>query len=278
MSSYGRVGRNAFRCGCGARIQVVEQRAAVRRCTFGDCRTLATTKEPLRFCLEHHEQAATLLAHTAGAAKVRELEEGLAGSPRAWTRKYGFGMTPLPKIMKHAPLIYFARRDQLIKIGYTTWLPHRMKALAAHPLATEPGDITRERQLHRQFGHLLADRREWFRPAPDLIAYINELRQADGLPEITATSPKKVTVAEPRYPLNVALSGGRVRHAARVVSGGPTVNTLCGKRDIPIGDGSELPFCRACGHRPNPIDHRFYAPPLPAPRSRPCPTPRGEDA
>jgi hypothetical protein len=105
MNTDGRAGRNAFRCGCGARVHITELRAAVRRCTFGDCRTLATTKEPLRFCPEHQEQAAALLAHTAGAAKVRELEEGLGLSPTTWNRKYGFGITPVPTNTEHAPLV-----------------------------------------------------------------------------------------------------------------------------------------------------------------------------
>jgi hypothetical protein len=145
---------------------------------------VATTKEPLRFCAEHQEQAATLLAHTAGEAKVRELEEGLQRSPETWSRRYGFGVTPVPQNTKHAPLVYFARRERLIKIGWTANLTKRMKDLVTRPLATEPGDIVRERQLHWRFEHLLADRREWFHPGPDLIAYINELREAEGVPPL----------------------------------------------------------------------------------------------
>jgi hypothetical protein len=146
---------------------------------------VATTKDPLRFCAEHQEQAATLLAHIAGAAKVRELDEALERTPYTWNRRYGYAITPLPQSMMHAPLVYFARRERLIKIGYTTQLRRRMLAIPARPLATEPGDIVRERQLHRRFHHLLADKREWFHPGPDLIAYINQLREADGAPPLT---------------------------------------------------------------------------------------------
>lgn len=259
MTPYGRAGRNAFRCGCGARIQVLEQRTQARRCTFGECRTLATTAEPLKFCPEHQEQAATLLAHTAGQARIHELEEALGRSPQTWNRRYGFGVTPLPKNINHAPLVYFARREHLIKIGWTSQLTQRMKNIATQALATEPGDLVRERQIHRQFGHLLADRREWFRPGPDLIAYINELRQADGLPEITATSSTEVTLTEPRYPLEVVLLGGRVHHSARFAGDGQAVITLCGQRGVPTGDGSASRYCRKCAHRPNPTNQRFYA-------------------
>jgi len=185
MNPYGRAGRNAFRCGCGTRIQVTEKPITTRRCTFGDCRILAATKEPLRFCPDHEEEAASLLAHTAGAAKVRELDRGLEQTIRTWNRRYGFGITPFPQNPTHAPLVYFARRERLIKIGWTTQLSKRMRAIPAKVLATEPGDIVREKQLHIRFGHLLAHGREWFHPEPDLVAYVNELRDTDNLPPIS---------------------------------------------------------------------------------------------
>lgn len=189
MTLYGRAGRNAFRCGCGARVQVLATPVTTRLCTFGDCRMLATTKEPLRFCPEHQEPAASLLAHTAGAAKVRELEDGLGLSPSTWTRRYGYAVTPVPTNQHHAPLVYFARRDRLIKIGWTSQLHKRMKAMQTTALATEPGDVVLERQLHRRFAHLLAQGREWFHPKPELIAYINDLRRASGASGIAAEDP-----------------------------------------------------------------------------------------
>ncbi|RSN55588.1 hypothetical protein DMH12_15325 [Streptomyces sp. WAC 04229] len=189
MHLDGRSGRNAFRCGCGARIRIDELRAASRRCTFGECRTLATTKEPLQFCPEHQDEAASLLAQIAAPAKFQELEDALQRSPITLYRRYGYALTPIPQNMQHAPLVYFARRERLIKIGWTTDLKKRMKALVTRSLATEPGDIVRERQLHRRFKHLLAERREWFHPGPDLIAYINELRAAAGEGPIAAESP-----------------------------------------------------------------------------------------
>jgi len=191
MTLYGRAGRNAFRCGCGTRVQVVATPVTARLCTFGDCRTLATTKDPLRFCLDHEEQAATLLAHTAGAAKVRELEIGLTQGGTTWNRKYGDKIRPVQQDMRHVPLVYFARREHLIKIGTTTNLRQRMASLHAQTLATEPGDIGRERQLHLRFKHLVASgrSREWFHPGPDLVAYINELRAASGVPPVDSPAP-----------------------------------------------------------------------------------------
>ncbi|MET9439109.1 GIY-YIG nuclease family protein [Streptomyces sp. NPDC006551] len=191
MSPYGRAGRNAFRCGCGSRVQVIASPVTTRTCSFGDCRTLATTKEPLRFCLDHEEQASVLLAHIAGVAKVRELETNLTRSVTTWARKYGYRVQPIPQNTQHAPIIYFARRERLIKIGTTTNLPQRMMSLHAQDLATEPGDIVREGQLHRRFQHLRASGRgrEWFHPGPDLIAYINELRAASGIQSVDSPAP-----------------------------------------------------------------------------------------
>ena len=107
----------------------------MRRCTYGTCRTLATTKEPLRFCSQHEEQAAVLLARTAGSAKLRELEEGLASSPRTLARRYRYKMGRLPTAPKHASVVYFARRERLIKIGISVTLQNRMKSLATSVLA-----------------------------------------------------------------------------------------------------------------------------------------------
>ena len=189
MNPDGRSGRHGFRCGCGVRIQVSEHPATTRRCTYGECRTLATTKEPLRFCPDHQQQAASLLAHIAADARLLELDEGLNRSYRTRSRRYGLSLAPLPTRMRHAPLVYFARRDRLVKIGWTTHLDKRMQAMQANVLATEPGDIVDERRLHRRFGHLLAQGKEWFHPGADLIAYINVLREAAGASPITAKSP-----------------------------------------------------------------------------------------
>lgn len=191
MNPYGRAGRNAFRCGCGTRVQVTATPVTTRICTFGDCRTLAATKEPLSFCPDHMEQAATLLAHTAGTVKVRELETGLSQSLSTWTRKYGYSIQPVPQNTRHASVVYFARRELLIKIGTTTNLRNRMEALHAQALATEPGDLVRERQLHHRFKHLRASgrSREWFYPEPDLIAYINGLRAASGVQPVGMPAP-----------------------------------------------------------------------------------------
>lgn len=83
-------------------------------------------------------------------------------------------------------VVYFARREQLIKIGISVELRNRMRSVATSTLATEPGLLMRENQLKQQFHHLLAVGREWFHPGPDLIAYVNGLRSAAGEKPISA--------------------------------------------------------------------------------------------
>lgn len=177
---------------------------------------LATTKEPLRFCPDHEEQAATMLAQTAGAAKVRELEVGLTQTVTTWTRKYGYKTHSVPQYSQHTPLVYFARRERLIKIGTTTNLRHRMMALHAQALATEPGDLVRERQLHDRFKHLRASgrSREWFHPEPELIAYINELRAASGILPVDSPAPPVGQYVE----LDAYLAETNEYHAARTLT------------------------------------------------------------
>ncbi|WP_327188273.1 hypothetical protein [Streptomyces sp. NBC_01334] len=192
MAPDGRAGQGAFRCGCGhAGVRVIETLDSVRRCTFGACRTLATTREPLRFCAEHELEAATRLGRLAG---TQVLEHFLDRSPSTRARRFGLALAPIPKFNKHAPLVYFAVPPPHlspagagvlppIKIGWTTELRDRMKSIPARPVALEPGDIVRERQLHRRFGRLRLEG-EWFRPGPELIEYVNELRVADGEPPL----------------------------------------------------------------------------------------------
>ena len=83
-------------------------------------------------------------------------------------------------------IVYFAldatNREQRVKIGYSTNLVERLKALAnqtlsqSRPLllAVEPGGMEREQELHREF----KDQRlygEWFRYGSDLTLYVRAL-------------------------------------------------------------------------------------------------------
>lgn len=176
MTADGRAGRHAFRCGCGVRIQVADPQAPVRRCSYGNCRTVAVTKEPLRFCLDHEKAAASQLGPLAGALEV---ERFLNSSASARYRRFGPSLAASKQAGKHPPVVYFMKRERLIKIGTSTNLKPRAVALGALVMATTPGGRTVEGEHHKRFAHLHVFG-EWFEPGPDLLEYIDALRKRHG--------------------------------------------------------------------------------------------------
>lgn len=79
-------------------------------------------------------------------------------------------------------VVYFlAAGEDAVKIGTSRGLPKRLHSLASGShlelrlLGTIPGDASVEKMLHGRFRHLHI-RREWFRAAPELLAFIREAR------------------------------------------------------------------------------------------------------
>lgn len=74
--------------------------------------------------------------------------------------------------------VYFIRFSERIKIGWSR-APH--KRIANLPfdevLAVVPGTIQQERRYHERFAHLRTTG-EWFRAEPELIDFIDDLRDA----------------------------------------------------------------------------------------------------
>jgi hypothetical protein len=96
-----------------------------------------------------------------------------------------------------------------IKIGSTDNLRERLKALEVHYgrplalLATMPGDREREAEIHAQFSHLRFGRTEQFRPASDLMDFINR-------PLLVYPSPNTVEAMngnDTRKPMVVQMRG-----------------------------------------------------------------------
>lgn len=78
---------------------------------------------------------------------------------------------------KHAPLIYFLRNGNRIKIGTTTDLKRRIRNLALRPehvVLLEPGGRDKEREFHNRFAKYRDGNTEWFRHTGDLGAYLRE--------------------------------------------------------------------------------------------------------
>jgi hypothetical protein len=85
------------------------------------------------------------------------------------------------------PVVYFVRMpDGIIKIGYSASMETRMTKLGGDLLALLPGTRDDERAHHERFAHCLDHGLEWFRPEPDLLAYVDTVREGLGLSRLTA--------------------------------------------------------------------------------------------
>ncbi|GGM06130.1 hypothetical protein GCM10010099_22840 [Streptomyces cinereus] len=182
MGLDGRRGRGAYRCGCGARIQVAAAAVAVRRCWYDGCTEPATTTKPLNLCPEHERETVNRLAHLVvrfdwGAALDASLVIDDVNRPLDGYRQ--------PKPGGFEGWVYFMRRERYIKIGTTTDTRRRAAELNATVLARRPGSYSDEARLHVRFADLRRHG-EWFEPGPELVALVNEIRTSDGLPPIAA--------------------------------------------------------------------------------------------
>jgi hypothetical protein len=77
---------------------------------------------------------------------------------------------------KHAPLVYFIRNGNRMKIGTTTELKRRIRTLALRPenvTLLVDGDQRREREYHKQFADLRVGRTEWFTYEGALADYVH---------------------------------------------------------------------------------------------------------
>lgn len=130
---------------------------------------------------------------------------------RQWTRgrrrRLGKAERPAPRAPEgarrrrvarstHEPLVYYAVRDGLVKVGTTTHFRARMQALRAEEvLAVEPGSRALEQARHAEFAEYQVahpDRRgnrggyrEWFRPGERLMAHVTALRSVFSVPDFS---------------------------------------------------------------------------------------------
>lgn len=83
---------------------------------------------------------------------------------------------PPPQPPAHAPVVYYLLFSDRVKIGTTTNLKKRLKAIAHDQvLATEPGGYDVEGERHKQFAKLHFGN-EWFLFAEPLVSHIEALR------------------------------------------------------------------------------------------------------
>lgn len=180
MTAYGRAGRNAFRCGCGARVQVAGQPSTARSCWYVNCPEPVTTAPPLNLCPEHERDAVNHLAHLIVRHDWGSVADAAVATEQFLRPLDGYASPP----SSGDCWVYFMRRERLIKIGTTNDLRRRAQTLNAVVLAKRPGSFSEEAQLHRQFASLRRHG-EWFEPGPELLDLVNELRANEGMPRIT---------------------------------------------------------------------------------------------
>lgn len=115
------------------------------------------------------------------------LKRAMAAGETAWRRDaaadaarqtWGSATSDLTSagVGRHAPVVYYVRLGELVKIGTTTRIIKRCDSLGVQGvLAVEPGDSVREHERHRQFDHLRSHG-EWFHLTPELAEQIAEVR------------------------------------------------------------------------------------------------------
>ncbi|NJQ04057.1 GIY-YIG nuclease family protein [Streptomyces lonarensis] len=77
----------------------------------------------------------------------------------------------------HAPLVYFMRNGNRIKIGTTTNLRSRIRSLALRKenvVLLEVGGRSLEREFHQRFGQYRDGNTEWFREVGELAEYLSD--------------------------------------------------------------------------------------------------------
>lgn len=98
--------------------------------------------------------------------------------------------------------VYFAKVDDLIKIGWSSQLHRRIQQYgpSAVILCHFPGTQADEKNLHLRFKPYLSKGREWFEDHPRIRAYVEEMIAAHGRPYMghTWTEPS-VKPMKPRY-------------------------------------------------------------------------------
>ena len=77
--------------------------------------------------------------------------------------------------------------DGLIKIGWTTRLRHRRYFYGGGfdaILAVIPGTHDEEQALHERFRPYRAKGHEYYHPTPEVLSFINEIRERAGIPPV----------------------------------------------------------------------------------------------
>lgn len=139
-------------------------------CTAGSCSSHVAPECPAPLCADHARLVfAWVLAEAQAHSAITDTPDHQA--------------TPAPEGPRWADMpghIYYVRIGNHVKIGWTSNLKHRFTSLQPDQvLATQPGTLRDERELHHRFGYLLAKGREYFHPGPALVDHIASIRACE---------------------------------------------------------------------------------------------------
>lgn len=134
-------------------------------CCVPDCDDLTTRLVAIPLCGTHARQVYLNLMGAMESATREQLETAV-GPSRGKAR---------PGLKTQQGTVYFMRFGTLIKIGWTSNLQNRVRALGPDKvLATQPGTMQDEQALHRRFGPSWSHG-EYFHQTLDLLTYIGSL-------------------------------------------------------------------------------------------------------
>jgi hypothetical protein len=137
------------------------------------CEAESAPDMPFPICAPHAIAVFRRMQHLA--TEVRSDHHGHIGTHVAAVQ--GVHDERYAKVNSRAHQVYYIRIGSLIKIGTTKSLRARLANYppGAELLAVERGGEDKESRRHRQFKHLLAERKEWFHPGADLLEHIERL-------------------------------------------------------------------------------------------------------
>lgn len=152
---------------------IVLPRCTAQSPTGKFCDAPSLPDAPFPMCSRHAR-----LAFIFGSNLVKQSE----GSLDVIERFVGVSRTDEKPARERHEMIYFLELGGLIKIGYTSnWgtrkisYPPHAKILLLHRTKDA---WSLEKRLHSQFRKHLRAGQEWFEPAPEILAYIDGLREA----------------------------------------------------------------------------------------------------
>lgn len=153
------------------------------RCMWEGCRDYVVTDGQLRkLCMAH---LTIVTFHGWRNDQVRSKVIGMGGlNPET------FDDPPKPERPTDGH-VYFLLSDNLVKIGWASNLDARLKAYSpgARLLAVMPGTKQDESRMHKKFGDLKTNRREWFTYHPRVMEEVERIVREHGDPPRDLNEP-----------------------------------------------------------------------------------------